>query len=106
MVLFKIFWQPSAKNQLTNTLDYFLTRNGNANYSKKLVKSVKETVSNLSKFPNLGKPTEIDTVFELIYLDYSIFYVIGSDKIDIILFWDNRRSPKLLEKELIKVHNL
>jgi plasmid stabilization system protein ParE len=100
MVLFKIIWQPSAKFQLTNTLDYFSTRNGNTNYSKKLLKSVKQNVSNLSKFPNLGKPTEIDNVFELIHLDYSIFYVVGSDKIDIILFWDNRRSPKLLEKEL------
>lgn len=100
MVLFKIIWQPSAKKQLINTLDYFSTRNGNTDYSKKLVKSVKQAVSNLSKFPNLGKTTEIDNVFELIHLDYSIFYVIGSNKIDIILFWDNRRSPKLLEKEL------
>jgi plasmid stabilization system protein ParE len=100
MVLFKIIWQPSAKKQLINTLDYFSTRTGNTDYSKKLLKSVKQAVSNLSKFPNLGKTTEIDNVFELFHLDYSIFYVIGSNKIDIILFWDNRRSPKLLEKEL------
>lgn len=95
--------QPSAKNQLTNTLDYFSARNGNNNYSKKLLKSVKNTISNLSKFPNLGKPTEIVNVRELIHLDYSIFYVIDTDKIDIVLFWDNRRSPNLLEKELIKI---
>lgn len=103
MVLFKIIWQPSAKNQLTNTLEYFSTRNGNNNYSKKLLKSVKDTISSLSKFPNLGKPTENENVRELIHLDYSIFYVIDIDKIDIILFWDNRRSPNLLEKELIKI---
>jgi plasmid stabilization system protein ParE len=103
MVLFKIIWQPSAKNQLTNTLDYFSARNANNNYSKKLLKSVKDTISNLSKFPNLGKPTEIVNVRELIHLDYSIFYVIDTDKIDIVLFWDNRRSPNLLEKELIKI---
>ena len=103
MVLFKIIWQPSAKNQLTNTLDYFSTRNGNKNYSKKLLKSLKDIMSNLSKFPNLGKPTEIMNVRELIHLDYSIFYVIDTDKIDIVLFWDNRRSPILLEKEFIKI---
>ena len=103
MVLFKIVWQPSAKNQLTNTLEYFSTRNGNNNYSKKLLKSVKGTISNLSKFPNIGKPTENENVRELIHLDYSIFYVIDTSKIDIVLFWDNRRSSKLLEKELIKI---
>lgn len=103
MGLFKIIWQPSAKNQLTSTLDYFSIRNGNNNYSKKLLKSVKETISNLSKFPNLGKTTEIVNVRELIHLDYSIFYVIDTEKIDIVLFWDNRISPKLLEKELIKI---
>jgi plasmid stabilization system protein ParE len=103
MVLFKIIWQPSAKNQLINTLEYFSKRNGNDIYSRKLLKSVKGLVSNLSKFPNLGKPTEIANVRELIHLDYSIFYVIDTDKIDIVLFWDNRRSPNLLEKELNKI---
>lgn len=103
MAFFKIIWQPSAKNQLANTLEYFSARNGNNNYSKKLLKSVKDTISNLAKFPNLGKPTEIVNVRELIHLDYSIFYLIDTDKIDIVLFWDNRRSPKLLEKELIKI---
>ena len=86
MVLFKIIWQPSAKKQLTNTLEYFSARNGNNNYSIKLLKSVTDTISNLTKFPNLGKPTEIANVLELIHLDYSIFYVIDTNKIDIVLF--------------------
>lgn len=92
MVLFKIIWQPSAKFQLANTLDYFSTRNGNTNYSNKLLKSVKQTVLNLSKFPSLGKLTEINNVFELIHLDYSIFYVVGSDKIDIIPFLGQQKK--------------
>lgn len=101
--MYKIIWQPSAKNQLENTLEYFSIRNENTVYSKKLLKSVKEATSNLSKFPNLGKPTENEIVRELIHLDYSIFYVVDISKIYIILFWDNRRSPEMLETELIKI---
>ena len=101
--MFKIIWQPSAKNQLANTLEYFSIRNGNTIYSKKLLKSVKEATLNLSRFSSLGKPTENEIVRELIHLDYSIFYVIDTYKIDIVLFWDNRRSPELLEIELIKI---
>jgi plasmid stabilization system protein ParE len=100
MVLFKIIWQPSAKKQLVNTLDYFSIRNKNTIYSKKLLKSVIETIANLSTFPNLGKPTEFETVRELIHLNYSIFYVFDSKKIDIVHFWDNRRNRDELEKEL------
>ena len=84
--MFKIIWQPSAKNQLANILEYFSIRNGNTNYSKKLLKSVKEATTNLSKFPKLGKPTESEIVRELIHLDYSIFYVVDTNKIELCFF--------------------
>jgi plasmid stabilization system protein ParE len=102
MVHYKIVWHPSARKQLIHTLEYFSIRNKNDIYSKKLLKSIKETTAHLSNFPNLGKTTDFETVRELVHLDYSIFYVVNSKTIDIVHFWDNRRDRKTLEEELNK----
>ena len=103
MDCFKIIWQPIAKFQLVETLEYFSNRNGNNVYSQKLLLSIKATTGILSTFPLLGKPTDFEIIRELIHLDYSIFYVVAVNEIHIVMFWDNRRSPKLLEKELEKL---
>ncbi len=96
-------WQPSAKNQFATILNYFSERNKNNDYSTKLLSSVKEATFNLSVFPELGEPTDYENVRELIHLDYSIFYFFDNYKIDIVLFWDNRRNPDLLEIEILKL---
>ena len=103
MAFYKVNWQPGAKNQFTTVLNYFSERNKNNEYSAKLLASVKEATFNLSVFPELGKITDFENVRELVHLEYSIFYFFDNEKIDIVLFWDNRRNPDLLEIELLKL---
>lgn len=103
MAFYKVIWQPSAKNQFATILNYFSERNKNDEYCSKLLASVKEATYYLSVFPELGKITDYENVRELIHLDYSIFYFFDNIKIDIVLFWDNRRNPDILEMELLKL---
>jgi plasmid stabilization system protein ParE len=103
LALHKVNWQPSAKNQFSTILNYFSQTNKNNDYSTELLASVKEVTFNLSVFPEFGKATDYENVRELILFDYSIFYYYEGVSIDIVLFWDNRRNPDLLEIELLKL---
>lgn len=98
-----VSWTRVALLTFNETLDYFIQRNGNDNYSKKLFNEVKKNELRLLKNPYLGIEVSETAYRKLIFDDYSLFYKFIDTEITIVLFWDNRRSPELLEKELISV---
>ncbi|MEI7594717.1 MAG: type II toxin-antitoxin system RelE/ParE family toxin [Bacteroidota bacterium] len=93
MVKYKVSWSVEAEIDLTGILEFYLQRNKSATYSKKLYAKIKKAVSSISKNPNLGIETDIDTVRALITGDYQIIYEIIADNIVISMLWDCRRNP-------------
>lgn len=92
----KIIWSSRAKVDLFEILDFFYQRNGTKTYSKKLNLTFRKSVRLLVKHSELGVPTDIQNIRNLIEGDYSIFYKIESESIEILTIWDNRQNPDQL----------
>ena len=66
---------------------------------KKLSTIFKKAVKLLDRQSELGLPTNKVNIRVLIVEDYSIFYGVRPNSIDITTIWDNRQNP---EKLLLK----
>jgi plasmid stabilization system protein ParE len=94
MAQHKIEWSIEARQDLISILEFYIQRNGNATYSKKLNSKIKKSIKLLSKNPLIGTQSEIDSVRALITGDYQIIYEIFDKLILIIMVWDCRRNPE------------
>jgi len=90
----KVEWSVEAKSDLIDILDFYIRRNGNSIYSKKLNLQINKSISLLQKKPFLGKQTEDASVRALITGDYQILYEVFDKLIFIIMIWDCRRAPE------------
>lgn len=97
MVKRKIIWSPRAKLDLVSILDFYITRNGTKTYSLKLNAAIRSSIRLLEKHPEIGVKVDIKNLRNLIQGDFSIFYEIKSDTIEIITVWDSRQDPDKLE---------
>jgi len=96
----KLKWTPSAKESLKEIIGYYNTRNGNSNYSKKLVMTLKQTIAKLPTNNFMGKMVENSTLRVLILERHHIFYRIKPTVIEILLVWDCRQdNEKLINSE-------
>lgn len=96
-----IIWSKKASSIFDETLSFFKNHN-----SQSLHEKVKSLTLRLLMFPHLGKPVENTNIRQFIIENYSIYYCVFEAEILIVLFWDNRRNPELLESELGKILNL
>lgn len=93
-----IVWSQNSKNDLKNIKKFFDTRNQSSAYSKKLLKTFRDSAKLIEKFPLLSIPTEYENVRGFVILEYIIFYEIMSDHILVLLVWDCHRDPEQLNK--------
>jgi len=94
MVKFKIEWSIEARLDLLDILDFYITRNKSAAYSKKLYSKIHKSTRLIAKHPHIGTQTVIETVRKFITGDYQIIYEILDNKIYISMIWDCRRDPE------------
>lgn len=92
-----IVWSPNAKNDLKRIKKYYDTRNQSSAFSKKLLKTFRDSAKLIDQFPLLSIPTEYDNVRGFVILDYIIFYEIMIEHILILIVWDCRRNPEQLK---------
>ena len=93
MVKYKINWSLEARLDLYDILTFYLERNGNSLYSKKIQSLIKRGIIHISKNPYIGIQTDYDSVRALITFDYQIIYEIVDKVILIVMIWDCRRNP-------------
>jgi plasmid stabilization system protein ParE len=94
MVRVRIEWTIEARLDLLEIFEFYLQRNGNSIYNKKLNSRINESVRLLAKNPFLGKQTEDPTIRALITGDYQIIYEIFKGLVLIVMIWDCRRDPE------------
>ena len=99
MVKKEIIWSELAKLQFKAILEYYVERNGNENYSLKLVDEVEDVLNTLSKSELIGRLTSNKYTRVIPMKVYLIFYEINGTKIEIVSFWDNRQD---IERRKIK----
>ena len=88
----EIVWSKLAKLQLKNTLEFYIERNGNPNYSIKLLNEIQDVLETLSKAELIGRLTSNKYTRVISVKVYLIFYEINGNRIEIVSFWDNRQD--------------
>ncbi|WP_433835933.1 type II toxin-antitoxin system RelE/ParE family toxin [Flavobacterium anhuiense] len=99
MVKKEIVWSDLAKLELSNVLEFYVLRNGNSDYSLKILEEIEDLLETLTNNELIGRLTSNKITRVIPMKVYLIFYEINSDRIEIVSFWDNRQS---LEKRKVK----
>jgi toxin YoeB len=90
----EIIWSLRAKQELKDILDFFTKRNGNSNYSLKILSEIEDLTKTLSKSEFIGRLTSNKSTRAIPMKDYLLFYEVNKNRIEILSFWDNRQNPK------------
>uniref|UniRef100_UPI00404A6A96 type II toxin-antitoxin system RelE/ParE family toxin n=1 Tax=Fulvivirga sp. TaxID=1931237 RepID=UPI00404A6A96 len=85
-------WSSRANSELKETLEFYNQRNGNTNYSLKLLDEINDILNTLSESEFIGRLTENKKTRVVVMKVYLIFYEITNDRINILSFWDNRQD--------------
>ncbi|WP_422362108.1 type II toxin-antitoxin system RelE/ParE family toxin [Reichenbachiella sp.] len=93
----KIIWSPLAQQKRKHILTYWNERNANSSFSRKLNSLFVEATNQLSKFPYIGRASDIEGVRVKIVRDYLLFYEVKGSVIQILTVWDNRQDPDELK---------
>ncbi|RRA90399.1 type II toxin-antitoxin system RelE/ParE family toxin [Paenimyroides viscosum] len=94
-----IVWSDTAKIQFSAILEYYVERNGNQNYSLKLLDEVEGLLNTLSNSELIGRLTSNKFTRVISIKVFLIFYEIDGNRIEIIAFWDNRQD---IERRKVK----
>jgi plasmid stabilization system protein ParE len=95
----EVVWSNLAETQLQSVLEFFAERNGNSNYSLKLLNEVEDLIETISNAELIGRLTSNKFTRVIPFKSYLIFYEVNFDNIEIVSFWDNRQN---LEKRKVK----
>jgi len=93
----EIRWSVKADNDRIEILEYWIKRNKSSVYSNKLNNWFTSKIGLLSTFPELGKATNIPSIRIKIIREYSIYYQVTDDYIEVLTIWHNKRDPQKFE---------
>ena len=88
----EIIWSKLAKLQLASMLEFYIHRNGNSNYSLKILSQVEDLLETLSKADLIGRLSSNKFTHVISMKVYLIYYEINGNRIEIVSFWDNRQD--------------
>lgn len=96
--MFQIKWTKKALLSFADTLKFWNEHNKSQTYSIKLRNEVRKTEKAICRNPYRGKPSDIEGCRHVSVLkNFSIYYRIKNEFVEILSFWDNRRNPDDLE---------
>ena len=98
----EIVWTQTAAKQRRSILEYWRKKTGSSDYSIQLLYLASQRTSYLAEYPEFGPSAAFSDTRVTTLGHYSIFYKIDPKQIIITAFWDNRRNPKELYKQLSK----
>lgn len=79
MAVQKIKWTPTAKKSLKEILNFYNIRNGNFDYSLKILESLKKAISLLPQNNLMGKEVEYSDLRVFVIERHHIFYKISEE---------------------------
>lgn len=99
----QIVWSELAVKQFKEILEFWEEHNNSDSYSLKLYSRITSTVEKMSRFPEMGKPSNLPFIRIKISGKYLIVYENLELEIRILAIWDSRQNPVKFEK-LLKKH--
>jgi plasmid stabilization system protein ParE len=89
-------WSDLALHQVKKVILFYFQKTGNKMYSQRLKNELSQVVILISENPELGKLFKNSNFRYINILSFILVYKVIDDTISLVLFWDNRRSPKSL----------
>ena len=98
----QIIWSRLAHTDRLNILDYWIKRNKSNTYSIRLNQIFENIADLISKYPKIGKQTEIKGIRFKVVKDYLFTYRETKDYIEILTIWDSRQDPEKFNRIIKK----
>lgn len=96
--MLQVRWTKNALHSQQRILNYWIEHNSSDVYSKKLRKEIKAKEKLICNNPKMGSTSEfVNIKYVLIDKNFSMYYRVKLNFIEIVAFWDNRRDPNYLE---------
>jgi len=89
----EIIWFSRARLEMLEILEYYFKHNGTMTFSKKLNSTLRNRIRLLANQAEIGAHTDILNIRSLKEGNFSIFYEIKTESIEILTIWDNRQNP-------------
>ena len=93
----RVIWSSIAEEKFFLTLNFWNERNLSTEYSNKIIDATEQAEKYLISFPNLGvivQKTAKRQIRKYLVLDnYSLYYVVHHESIEILAFFDSRNNP-------------
>ncbi len=99
----KIKWSVQSHKDRKRILQFWIKHNKSKVYSIKLNLLFKHAIQIISKFPKIGKITDIKNVRAKIVRNYYIFYKETKNEIFIISICDAKQDPVNIETKVKKI---
>jgi len=90
----QVIWSERAISELKQILEFYSERNGNTDYSFKILDRTEKLLDTLEKNEFIGRLTNNKKTRVIVMDVYLIFYEIEKQQIEILSFWDNRQNPE------------
>ena len=97
----QIIWAPKAELEYLSTLDFWIEHNKSSTYSQKIITEVEAAEKRIIQFsfsnPVVYQTSQKEIRRVIILYNFSLFYEIFPDRIEIVFFFDNRDNPEKLK---------
>ncbi len=93
----KVIWSETAVKDRLDIYQFWLHHNQSEIFSEKLEILFNEAAILLSRFPEAGTKTDLDTIRIKVIRTYKIFYINKPEQIEIVRIWDTRQDPEELK---------
>ena len=96
--MFEVIWTETASEQRIEIMKFWIEHNQSKTYSEKILEETLKTEKLLTKNPFIGTLTDLEEIRRILVLkNFSMFYRIEKNVIQVLVFRDNRRDPNELE---------
>ncbi len=97
----QIVWSRLAHNDRIKILEYWTKRTKSTRYSRKLNRLFNDAVELISRYPQMGKKTEMENIRVKVVRDYFLTYRETEKAIEVLTVWDTRQDPEKFEQVLV-----
>lgn len=92
----KVIWSVEAKDKFLQIAQFYNQRNGNAKYSTRLYRMMKDTLRLAARYPYMYPATSIPETRVFVCEYFKVFYSIHKDCLYIETVFDTRQDPNKL----------
>ncbi|HEX7584588.1 MAG TPA: type II toxin-antitoxin system RelE/ParE family toxin [Prolixibacteraceae bacterium] len=89
----QVIWTKLAHENRKSILEYWTDHNKSNTYSRRLNQLFESTIELISKYPKIGKKTEIADIRIKSIKEYFVTYREKETSVEILAIWDQRQDP-------------